>query len=554
MEDRLLVGALRSRDPDAIGAVYDAYADRLYDYCWFRLRNRDAAQVTLRDTLMCADAHIGELRDPARFGPWLYAIARVECRRRQVPGPVQPDIPIARHDQDDVDLRVMAWRAVTALPPLSQELLDLHHRRHLTEDDAAAVVGLPAREVDDLLAQAGTLLEAAVIAEILAHEGPYECDGRAEILRHRQAELDDDLRESLVRHSFTCGVCTRHLPRRVSPAKVYDLLPRAVPPDLSRLQVTSCFTDPELAGYRLFAAARMPRFGAHGFPEQPGSGRAATLGRTPSRWPRALIAIAGALFTAVTAAHVARLLVHDTGGTPVVGAGSSAPGARLPSPRPLGPPAVGHPISAAFPLGSRAAVEPWPSVALGGGPPPLLVPVPGSGWLAVTPARLTLAPGGAGTITLRAVGGPVSWQASAAGPVRVGPVTGVLADGATAAVTVRAPADGPGGAAVVFRPGDVRVTIAWNSPSKPPTSTPTTPPPAPSPTPRPPAPPPGSSPPPSPEPSTPSNPPSSSSAPPPRPTPAAPSSAPAPAGPGATAREPRPAPPAARSAPAPSTS
>src|SRR3954451_25245188 len=88
MEDRLLVGALRSRDPDAIGAVYDAYADRLYDYCWFQMRNRDAAQMALRGTLMCADAHIGELRAPTPFGPWLYAIARIECRRRRSPGPV----------------------------------------------------------------------------------------------------------------------------------------------------------------------------------------------------------------------------------------------------------------------------------------------------------------------------------------------------------------------------------------------------------------------------------------------------------------------------------
>src|SRR5690349_21468766 len=118
MEDRLLVEALRSRDPIAIGSVYDDYATRLYGYCWFQLRNGDAAQIAFRDALMCAEAHIGELRAPGRFGPWLYALARIECRRRRAPNPVEPDIPIARHDQDDVDLRLMAWRAVTGLPPL----------------------------------------------------------------------------------------------------------------------------------------------------------------------------------------------------------------------------------------------------------------------------------------------------------------------------------------------------------------------------------------------------------------------------------------------------
>src|SRR5919201_6701849 len=125
MEDRLLVEALRSRDPIAMGAVYDDYAECLYGYCWFQLRNVDAAQVAFRDTLMCAEAHVGRLRAPQRFGAWLYALARIECRRRRPAGPVQPHMPVATHDQDDVDLRLIAWRAVKTPPPLIRELLHL---------------------------------------------------------------------------------------------------------------------------------------------------------------------------------------------------------------------------------------------------------------------------------------------------------------------------------------------------------------------------------------------------------------------------------------------
>src|SRR4051794_33667155 len=125
MNDRLLVQAMRSRDSGALGAVYDTYADRLYAYCWFQLRNRDAAQVALRDSLIAAEAHIGRLREPDRFGPWLYAITRIECGRRlPLPGD-KPDIPVASHAQDDVDQRVMAWQAVMGLPQLSSEILEL---------------------------------------------------------------------------------------------------------------------------------------------------------------------------------------------------------------------------------------------------------------------------------------------------------------------------------------------------------------------------------------------------------------------------------------------
>ena len=45
MNDHLLVEALRGRDVGAPAAMYAAYADRLYAYCWFQLRERDAAQV-----------------------------------------------------------------------------------------------------------------------------------------------------------------------------------------------------------------------------------------------------------------------------------------------------------------------------------------------------------------------------------------------------------------------------------------------------------------------------------------------------------------------------
>src|SRR3569833_2986042 len=204
MDDRLLVDALRSRDPIAMGAVYDDYAESLYDYCWFQLRNGDAAQVAFRDTLMCAEAHVGRLRAPDRFGPWLYALARIECRRRRPAGVVQPDLPEARHAQDDVDLRLMAWRAVAGLPPLRRELLDLRHRHDLGNADIALIVGLRPRELGELFRQAGVLLEAALLGEILAFDGLDGCVRRAAILRPRTGEVDDDLREALVRHSLEC--------------------------------------------------------------------------------------------------------------------------------------------------------------------------------------------------------------------------------------------------------------------------------------------------------------------------------------------------------------
>ncbi len=268
MDDRLLAEAVRSRDPGALGAVYDAYAVRLYGYCWFRLRSQDAAQVALRDTFIVAEAHLDRLRAADRFGPWLFAIARLECGRRMPLYGRPPDLPVASHDQHDVDQRVLAWRAVQGLPPLSRELLELNSRYGLGAADVAAVLGLPAKEVPEAIDQATAELSAGLIAELLAHEGPYDCFERSQLLRGFTGELGAELRGRLLAHARECGICGAFRSHSVSAAKVFGLLPRVEPPPQLKLRVMSCFSDPELVSYRLFAATRVTEFTTAGFPRQ----------------------------------------------------------------------------------------------------------------------------------------------------------------------------------------------------------------------------------------------------------------------------------------------
>ncbi len=101
------------------------YGDRLFRYCWQLLRNREIAQIALRDTLLVADAHIGRLADPQLLGSWLYALARAECRRRRAVQPSLADEPPARPSQRDADSRLMAWNAVMSMAADEQEALDL---------------------------------------------------------------------------------------------------------------------------------------------------------------------------------------------------------------------------------------------------------------------------------------------------------------------------------------------------------------------------------------------------------------------------------------------
>ena len=268
MDDRLLVDALRARDPDAPAAVYDVYAGRLYAYCWFQLRDRDAAQVALRDAFVVAEAHIDRLRDPDRFGPWLYAIARLECGRRLPTRSRPPDVPVASHDQEDVDQRILAWQAVLALPPLTREILELRVRHQLSVPDLAAVFDMPVKDAQASLDRAHDELEEVLTAEILANQGPFGCAERALLLRERRGDPSPDLSGRLLRHAQDCETCGAFRPRTVSAAKVYGLLSGADLPAELRLRVMSCFLDPELIGYRLFAGTRVADFTPGGFPVQ----------------------------------------------------------------------------------------------------------------------------------------------------------------------------------------------------------------------------------------------------------------------------------------------
>ncbi|MFI0372017.1 RNA polymerase sigma factor [Actinomadura sp. 1N219] len=528
MDDHLLVEALRERDADAPAAMYDAHADRLYAYCWFQLRCRDAAQVALRDTFVVAEAHIGRLRDADRFGPWLYALARLECARRMPPKDQAPDVPVASHDQEDVDQRIMAWQAVLALRPISREILELRVRHQLSVPDLAAVFDVPLKDAQTALERAHAELEEALIAEILVHQGPYGCSQRARLLRERRGDFNHDLNGRLMKHAEDCSVCGAFRPRAVSAAKVYGLLPDADLAAELRLRVMSCFLDPELVGYRLFVATRVTEFTADGFPIQSreparslrtsgprGLFWLRRLRRTDSRpirrtdsRPRAPLPEEsdprstglGAYAVRVILALTAIALVAGGGVASIYGLFGTGRGDanNVAGPRPtvvpgasqeLGPgrPSADHPgasahldvapVSATFPLGSRVSSAPptaLPTPSEPSSPSDEQRGSPAKGALAASPLFLDLAGGADGAVELRAEGGPVSWQAKTQAPLRVDAVSGHLGAGQSVIVRVhvsRQP-NSRGNGTITFFPGRKQVHVTWRPNTQDPGPTP----------------------------------------------------------------------------------
>jgi RNA polymerase sigma factor (sigma-70 family) len=82
MQDAEMVEAILAGREAGMAAAYDQYAPGLYGYCRSLLGEPADAADAVQDTFIVAAGRLGGLRDPGRLRPWLYAVARNECRRR----------------------------------------------------------------------------------------------------------------------------------------------------------------------------------------------------------------------------------------------------------------------------------------------------------------------------------------------------------------------------------------------------------------------------------------------------------------------------------------
>jgi DNA-directed RNA polymerase specialized sigma24 family protein len=252
MNDPQLTAALRSRSPEALPELLETYGDRLFSYCWCLLRNRENAQVAVRDALVVATAQIGRLVCDEWLGLWLYSLARAECLRREAVPAADADEPAARPDQDDADMRLMAWRAVTGMPADEAEALALDS---LHDVDLRLVLGLSAAEADMLVDRARGDLERALGAEITIRKN-HACPDRTEVMSGWTGRITPAMQDRVLQHAAACSVCGPNLPRSVSPARVFALLPAPALSSVARLEILEFFDDPGKAAYREFAVSR----------------------------------------------------------------------------------------------------------------------------------------------------------------------------------------------------------------------------------------------------------------------------------------------------------
>ena len=66
--------------PSTFADLIGRYTAQVAALCRARVPRQDAVEDLVQETFLRALAHLGDLHNPARFGAWLYAIARNLCR------------------------------------------------------------------------------------------------------------------------------------------------------------------------------------------------------------------------------------------------------------------------------------------------------------------------------------------------------------------------------------------------------------------------------------------------------------------------------------------
>ena len=448
--DAELVRAATAGDRGAFAAIYDRYADRLHDFCWSVLRDREEAADASQDAFVAAAERLGQFRDPERLRPWLYAVARTQAFRRararaapqaETANPPDPATGPGRAARRS-DLRELVWNAAAGLSERDRALLDLHLRHGLEGAELAEAMGLEPGHAEVLLSRLRDQVGRSLGAFLVARVGRDDCPDLAGILADWDGRFSPLIRQRVAIHIDACAVCGE---RRRTIGNPLALL-AAVPP------------MPAPAHLRRRVLERVRLMG--------GAGPGPPVGEATPRGEAVRAAVhnpGGGRRRGATAALVAALLVAVAVG---VGLGwERSPAVSSPTNGQGGPAAAGAATSAApttQPTTTAASTSTSPSTSATTATTATTAPAAPS--LAASPVRVDLGPGATtATLTVRnGGGGPLSWTASPSAPwLRVSPSTGRLDGGRQVRLTLSAIRDGlPEGDA------EARVELTWDGPTR----------------------------------------------------------------------------------------
>ena len=243
MDDAVLARRAISGDLDSFGQLYDAYFNRVYDFCWRILRDADEAADATQDVFMKAMRSIGGLSKAQSFKSWLFTIAHntaitsAERAGRTVPLPVAaPDEAFGTFDVPDPsrvdnpelvaehhELASLVWEAAAALNPRDYALLDLHVRQGLESAEIAGILGVSKGSAYTMVSRMKQAAGNVFSSYLVARRGSRDCEELQRLLAgHTLPPYTDELRRTVDEHVATCLTCQETKRALVAPMSLFS--------------------------------------------------------------------------------------------------------------------------------------------------------------------------------------------------------------------------------------------------------------------------------------------------------------------------------------------
>ncbi|HWD37622.1 MAG TPA: RNA polymerase sigma factor [Fimbriimonas sp.] len=148
MVERRWLNTLSTGDPNALGAIYELYGERVFRYAFRMLGNRADAEDATAETFLRVMRRSNELRSDGAFRTWLFRITRNLCIDRMRQHKLMELPPDAQYSgaEERSTLRVTVQQALSELPQEYVEALILCDLEDLSTQEAADIlkISLPA--------------------------------------------------------------------------------------------------------------------------------------------------------------------------------------------------------------------------------------------------------------------------------------------------------------------------------------------------------------------------------------------------------------------------
>src|SRR5687768_7536002 len=131
LTDAEAVQAALNGDMDAYTELVDRYRSITCGLAYHFLRHFEDARDVAQEAFIQAYLHLGQLREPHRFGAWLRQLTINECRmwqrRQRLAEPHDACIADGRACEEEIHTRLLVWQALECLSEASRRTLILFY-------------------------------------------------------------------------------------------------------------------------------------------------------------------------------------------------------------------------------------------------------------------------------------------------------------------------------------------------------------------------------------------------------------------------------------------